>query len=190
MMSFFLVYFRLGWQHITDYEGYDHMLFILALAAPYLWFSKRILLLLITAFTLGHSLTLAMAAWDIFRIDSDVVEMLIPITILITASLNVFATFTAIKIHPAWKYAITTFFGFIHGWGFSTFFREMITDTYDLTTALFAFNLGLEFGQILILSAIVALCWACHRWWGISARWLQIVCSTIAGLLAIHLIVS
>jgi hypothetical protein len=66
----------------------------------------------------------------------------------------------------------------------------MITKGYELTTALFAFNLGLEFGQILILCAIISLCWAGHQWLGISARWLQIICSAIAGLLAIHLIVA
>jgi hypothetical protein len=116
MKSFFSVYFQLGWQYITDYQGYDHMLFILALAAPYLWFYKRTLLWLITAFTLGHSLTLAMAAWDIFRMDTEVVEMLIPITILITAILNILATFAAVKIHPAWKYAITNFLDSFTAW--------------------------------------------------------------------------
>jgi hypothetical protein len=188
MWSFWKVYLTLGFEHITDPNGYDHMLFLLALAAPYLWLNKKSLIWLVTAFTLGHSLTLALAVLDIFRMDPEVVEILIPITILFTAFFNVFILVYKKQYHPIWKYAITAFFGLIHGLGFYTFFREMITDNLELAKALFAFNLGLEIGQIITLSAIVLLSYLLSRLFKWQAHIFHWAYSILAILISFHLL--
>lgn len=190
MWSFIQVYLQLGFQHITDPEGYDHMLFLLALVAPYLWFKKKTLLWLVTAFTLGHSLTLALAVLDIFRMDPNLVETLIPVTILITAVVNLIGQYRSVANHPALKYVLTTAFGLIHGLGFSTFFREMISDDMELLSALLCFNIGLELGQLLILCAILLLSYGVHRVMRIKPQTFNAVYSLLAIALAIHLLVA
>lgn len=188
MWSFIGVYLQLGFEHITDPEGYDHMLFLLALVAPYLWFQKKTLLWLVTAFTLGHSLTLMLAVWDIFRMDPDVVETLIPITIVLTALMNIFAYRFEQAAHPSVKYILTTAFGLIHGLGFSTFFREMITDDMELASALLCFNVGLEVGQLLVLLGIILLSYLLYRLFKIQAPIFNIIYSSLAFALAIHIL--
>jgi hypothetical protein len=190
MWSFIQVYIQLGFQHITDPEGYDHMLFLLALVAPYLWFNKKTLVLLVTAFTLGHSLTLALAVLDIFRMNTELVETLIPITIILTALANVVGMTQTKWRHPAIKYILTTCFGLIHGLGFSTFFREMITGDMELVSALFCFNIGLELGQLLILCAIVLLSYTIHKFSRMQPKWFNAMYSGLAILLAIHLLLG
>jgi hypothetical protein len=187
-MSFWWVYIQLGFEHITDSDGYDHMLFLLALVAPFLWVRKKALLWMVTAFTLGHSLTLALSVLDVFRMDPTLVETLIPVTIFLTAVFNLIATKTNWKRQPVLQYAITAFFGLIHGLGFSTFFREMITDNLQLVKALLAFNIGLEFGQIVILSIIIGASFLLHRVCKIKAMYLNWLFSTLAAILALGLL--
>jgi len=187
-MSFWKVYLMLGFEHLTDPNGYDHMLFLLALAAPYLWFNWKSLLWLVTAFTLGHCLTLALAVLNVFRLDPTIVEIFIPITILITAFLNVFFLVYKKSYKLYWKYAITTCFGLIHGLGFSSFFREMITDSMELVKALLAFNIGLEIGQILVLALIVALSYLLHRIFKMDTQIFQWGYSILAILISFHLL--
>lgn len=187
-MSFWWVHIQLGFEHITDSDGYDHMLFLLALVAPFLWFKKKALLWMVTAFTLGHSLTLALSALDIFRMDPTLVETLIPITIIFTAVFNLIATKTNWQHQPALQYTVTAFFGLIHGLGFSTFFREMISDNLQLVKALLAFNVGLELGQIIILAIIIGVSLVLHRWLKIKAIWLNWLFSATAAILALGLL--
>ncbi len=153
-MSEFLVYLQLGYQHIADVKAYDHLLFIITLCAVYNWKEWKKVVVLVTAFTLGHSLTLALSALDIFRLPSEVVEILIPVTILITALHNVTArkaegkTFSrAVSVN----YFFALFFGLIHGMGFANFFRSLMGEASSILLPLFSFNVGIELGQILIV---------------------------------------
>lgn len=157
-MSLFELYFKLGLQHIADLKGYDHILFILILCAVYGFKEWRRILILITAFTLGHSLTLALATLDLIRVDGDLIEFLIPLTIFITALANVLTRMQRVsRLHHYFKYSTALFFGLIHGLGFSNYLRSLLGSEKGLLLPLFSFNLGIEAGQILIVAVIMLL---------------------------------
>ncbi len=151
-MSIFELYFKLGVQHIADLKGYDHILFILTLCVVYKIQEWKKLLILITAFTLGHSLTLVLATFNLIRVDGDLIEFLIPLTIFLTALANVLLD--GRQFSPALhriKYAAALFFGLIHGLGFSSYLRALLGSEKNILLPLFSFNLGIEVGQIFIL---------------------------------------
>ncbi len=157
-MSLFELYFKLGLQHITDLKGYDHILFILILCAVYSFKEWRRVLILVTAFTIGHSLTLALATLDMIRVDGDVIEFLIPLTIFITALANVLSKKQIVStFHHYLKYSAALFFGLIHGLGFSNYLRSLLGSEKGLLLPLFSFNIGIEVGQVLIVSIIMML---------------------------------
>jgi hypothetical protein len=144
-----------GLLHITDVEGYDHMLFLLAMCAPFTFKDWKPVAILATAFTLGHSISLALAASDIIRFSSDLIEFLIPVTILITATFNfIVKTSSHVTIY---RYASAAIFGIIHGMGFSSFFRMISSDDGSFTQQLLLFNLGVETGQLLIVTGILSI---------------------------------
>jgi hypothetical protein len=183
------IYFLLeGLSHISDLGAYDHILFIAALAALYQFRDWKSLLGLVTAFTIGHSIALALATFQLLNIPSELVEFLIPVTIIITCISNLFAIKKKEAFHvehnstldnnmfhveqsqnktPTQQdiltkingqtYLISTIFGLIHGVGFSNYLRFMLAREETITIPLLMFNLGLEFGQIIILFAILIL---------------------------------
>jgi len=157
-MSVFELYLSLGLHHIADFKGYDHILFILTLCVVYRLDEWRRVLVLITAFTIGHSLTLVLATLDVVRVDGDVIEFLIPLTIFITALTNLFARK---KNVPSWqhylKYTAALFFGLIHGLGFSNYLRNLLGSEKGLALPLFSFNVGIELGQIIIVTMIMLM---------------------------------
>lgn len=166
----------LGIAHITDFAGYDHMLYLVALAAwadfQHIW---RIMLLA-TAFTIGHSITLALAGLDIVRPIAPIVEFLIPVSILFTALYNTRRSITrkrrSTEPKPGFDflgYAVTIGFGLIHGLGFSSFFRMTRDSAGSLVMGLLKFNLGVELGQILILLIFLALA-SLLRGFGVTPR--------------------
>lgn len=159
MGSEFLTYFRLGVGHIADLRGYDHILFIVALTAGYAVRDWRKLLWLVTAFTLGHSLTLALATLDLVRVSSQLVEMLIAVTIVATGVYGFTSWWkdsTSGSLHRQQiLYAMAGGFGLIHGLGFSSFLRSVLGREESIAWPLLAFNVGLEFGQLAIVLAIL-----------------------------------
>ena len=157
-MSIFELYFKLGIQHIADLKGYDHILFLLTLCVVYRISEWKKLLVLITAFTLGHSLTLVLATLDLLRIDGALIEFLIPLTIFVTALANVLMDRK--KLTPALhalKYLAALFFGLIHGLGFSNYLRALLGSENNMLLPLFSFNLGIEAGQMLVVAAILGI---------------------------------
>ena len=157
-MTLFELYFKLGLQHIADFNGYDHILFILTLCAVYSLKEWRRVLILVTAFTIGHSLTLALATLNLIRVDGDLIEFLIPLTIFLTALANVLNR--SQKVTPTLhylKYSAALFFGLIHGLGFSNYLRSLLGNERGLVLPLFSFNVGIEAGQILTVGAIMLL---------------------------------
>lgn len=149
-MQDFNLYFELGWQHILDWQGYDHILFLLALCGIYQLSDWKKVLVLVTAFTIGHSITLALSVLKIISIDSAWIEFLIPVTILITASTNLYRKQNE-KAGISSKYLLAIAFGLIHGMGFSNYLNSLLGKSTNISSELLAFNLGLEFGQILIV---------------------------------------
>lgn len=154
MSSFFID----GVKHITDIDGYDHMLFLLAITAPYSYRDWKAVVLLATAFTVGHSVSLFLAAADIVRFSSELIEALIPATIVITCIGN-FVTSKAAssRLSMTYRYAFTLAFGLIHGMGFSSFFRIIFNEGESFVAQLFLFNLGVECGQIIIIALLLGL---------------------------------
>ncbi len=160
MGSEFLTYFRLGVGHIADLRGYDHILFIIALTAGYALREWRKLLWLVTAFTLGHSLTLALATLDLVRVSSGLVEILIAVTIVATGVYGLVsrrATEATAAGRQRILYAMAGGFGLIHGLGFSSFLRTVLGGEEGIAWPLFAFNVGLEVGQLAIVLGILVL---------------------------------
>ncbi len=155
-MQDFGFYFGLGWEHIMSRDALDHQLFIAALAAIYLWKDWKQVLILVTAFTIGHSLTLALSVFDVIRFDSRWVEFLIPCTIVITALSNFFQkkfTTRSIRIN----YGLALVFGLVHGMGFANSIRFILADDQNLGWSLFGFNVGLEAGQIIAVIILLML---------------------------------
>ena len=155
-MQDFKLYFELGWQHILDWQGYDHILFLLALCGVYLISDWKKVLILVTAFTLGHSITLMLSVLKIVSIDTTWIEFLIPVTILITAISNILSKrkkSSKITI----KYLLAILFGLIHGLGFSNYLKSLLGKSTNISLELLAFNIGLEFGQIIIVISTLLL---------------------------------
>lgn len=158
-MNEFALYFGLGKDHILDYvNGYDHILFVLALCAVYIIGDWRKILILVTAFTIGHSITLALATLNLINVPTDAIEFLIPLTIFITAVANLFKKEGAdSKAKIQVNYIFALFFGLIHGLGFSNYLRALLGKQENIVSPLFAFNLGLEFGQIIVVVIFLAI---------------------------------
>lgn len=157
-MSFpdFLFYFKLGWSHIVSLDALDHQLFILALVAVYTTKQLKQILILVTAFTIGHSVTLALSVFDIIRFDSKWVEFLIPCTIFITALFNLFRKDDMQKKIEL-NYYLALLFGLIHGMGFANSVRMMLARDQYIGWSLFGFNLGLEVGQVAFVVLVLAV---------------------------------
>ena len=167
-MEEFLIYLSLGFHHIADPQACDHLLFIVTLCAAYPLLAWRQILVLVTAFTIGHSLTLALAALDLVKIPAEWIEMLIPVTIFLTSMLNIGgaespANFRTFSIKTAPRYFLALFFGLIHGLGFSNFFRSLMGEAGTIIWPLFSFNIGIELGQILILVFFFFLFWGISK---------------------------
>lgn len=167
MQTTFTTYLTAGFNHIADLGGYDHILFLLALCAIYRPADWRRVVILVTAFTLGHSLTLAMAAFGWSPLSQTFIEFLVPVTIVLTALYNVLWYRRPDERNAprhsrgvvALNYGLALFFGLIHGLAFSNFFRASLFpgEELQIVNQLLAFNLGVELGQLLIVAVIMVL---------------------------------
>jgi hypothetical protein len=155
-MEELFLYLRLGFKHIIDLGGVDHILFVLALTLRYIWLDWKKILILVTAFTIGHSLTLALSTLSLIDIPVNWIEFLIPVTILITAVSNFWVQDFEFKQRYSAHYGLALFFGLIHGLGFSNYLKSLLGKEDSLLGPLFSFNIGLEIGQILIVMVILA----------------------------------
>ena len=181
-MQDFSFYFGLGWQHILSWNALDHLLFIAALSAIYLLNDWKQVLILVTAFTIGHSLTLVLSVLDVVRFNSKWVEFLIPCTIVVTAFTNLFQkkfTTKTIRIN----YFLALFFGLIHGMGFANAIRFMLAKDQSLGWGLFGFNVGLEAGQIVVVIILLAIAWVILNFFKINRReWVIFLSAAVFGL--------
>ncbi len=154
----FEFYLKLGFDHIADMAAYDHILFLVVLCAVYRIEQWKKILILVTAFTIGHSITLVLVSLDIFSIPSNLIKFLIPATIFITALHNVIGPNTTEKSSRMnQNYGMALFFGLIHGMDFSNYFKALIMDPSDIVIPLLGFNIGIELGQLLVVLFIVGI---------------------------------
>jgi HupE / UreJ protein len=158
-MDSFLVYFQIGLHHVLDSNAYDHVLFLTALVIPFSFKDWKQLLILISLFTIGHTLALFLSVFEIVVVRVALVEVLILFTILATA---IFALFTAGKttktngLNPI--LFVTLFFGIVHGFGFSNYFKTILGGTASSKIGpLMAFATGIEAAQIVAVSVVLLL---------------------------------
>lgn len=156
-MQDFPLYFELGWQHILNWKGYDHILFVMVLCGAYTLTDWKRVLLLVTAFTIGHSITLALSVLKVITVKTNLIEFLIPVTILVTAASNILGGKSSRPKGVQLKYILALFFGLIHGMGFSNYLNSLLGKSTNIVAELFAFNIGLEFGQIIIVTGILLI---------------------------------
>ena len=182
-MQDFGIYFELGLQHILDLAGYDHILFVIALCCTYFVKDWRKVVILVTAFTIGHSLTLALSVFNLIRVDTALIEFLIPVTILITAFSNVVKRRRQ-KSRTDWlTYGYALFFGLIHGLGFSNYLRSLLGSEQSITGPLFAFNVGLELGQLVIVFIVLLLSFVFTRIFAVTRRdWTFFLSAAVFGI--------
>lgn len=193
-MQDFTFYFKEGWHHIISLGALDHILFVVALSAVYLLGNWKQVLVLVTAFTIGHSVTLALSVFNVVRINDRLVEVLIPCTIMATAVFNFFQKKYDSKSLRL-NYFLALFFGLIHGLGFANALRFMLAKDQSIGWSLFAFNIGLEVGQIAVVSAILLLSYILVRKWkfkniefNVERKWWVWVLSAIGFCIALKMV--
>ena len=181
-MQDFSLYFELGWQHILDWRGYDHILFVLVLCVSYMLSEWPKVLILVTAFTIGHSITLALSVFNLVHIQTTLIEFLIPVTVLLTAFSNL------INKKPRKKglriqYFLALFFGLIHGMGFSNYLKSLLGKSTNVASELLAFNIGLEAAQLIIVLCILIISFILVNFIKIKQRdWTFFLSSAIFGI--------
>jgi len=156
-MHEFWMYTQIGFNHIANLSGMDHILFVAALCIRYQFSDWKKWLILITAFTIGHSITLVLSVFNYLDFSTNWIEFLIPVTILITSISNMFVKKFSFNTRFPSIYFFALFFGLIHGLGFSFYLKSLLGIQQNIAPALLAFNLGLEIGQILIVMAILVI---------------------------------
>lgn len=190
-MSLFELYFQLGLQHIADLKAYDHILFIMTICALYRLKEWKKVLILITAFTLGHSLTLVLSTLGMQLLPVPVVECLIPLTIILAGLINLlYRTGVKPRTLDAWKYGTTLFFGLIHGLGFSAYLLSLLGKGERIFLPLLSFNLGVEVGQIIIVLCFLLLGEIFHRLFRVKHLWWLTVVTIVSFLLAILMLLQ
>lgn len=184
-MSEFWLYFKLGLHHVLDINGYDHVLFLIALMVPYAFKDWKRVLLLVTLFTVGHTLSLILSVFGVVYINPTLVEFLIPITILVTAVFHLFTAGKSSKNESVSFVAIVTlFFGIIHGLGFSSYFKSILPgDASDKLLPLLEFALGIEAAQILVVFVVLILSYIVQTFFRFSKRdWALVMSAFIIGV--------
>lgn len=158
-MQEFWIFFKIGLNHVLDIHGYDHVLFLIALTVPYTFKEWSRILLLVTIFTVGHTLALVLSVFNIIVVKANIVEFIIPITILITAFYNLFTAGKSSKKESITFIGfVTLFFGIIHGLGFSNYFKTILSgEAIDKLPNLLEFALGIEAAQIIVELLVLLL---------------------------------
>lgn len=178
----FVFYFKLGWEHIISADALDHQLFILALVAIYSYKNLKQVLILVTAFTIGHSLTLFLSVTDVIRFESKWVEFLIPCTIVFTSISNLFRTNFSLKSVKI-NYYLALVFGLIHGMGFANSIRIMLAKDQNIGWGLFGFNVGLEAGQIFMVVVVLLITLLIFNYTKIRRRdWVLFISAAVFSL--------
>ncbi len=181
-MEDLILYFKMGFTHVLDLAAYDHILFLIVLAVVFTMKEWTKLLWLVTLFTLGHSITLALAAYKVLEFPIDIIEFLIPLTIFITGFVNVITTKKTSTKSNRLNLFFAFFFGFIHGLGFSNYFKMMIGQEQNKFLPLLEFALGIEGAQIIIVLSILIIGFILQNFLKTSKRdWVLVTSSIVIG---------
>ena len=185
MIDSLLKFLELGLYHIISFNSYDHILFLVVLAAPYLFKDWKRILLLISFFIIGHTLSLVLGVYGIINLKVNVVEWLIPFTIIIMALYNVLTAGKASKqSNPIIIVCLVLFFGFIHGLGFANSFKALVSSNESMLLSVIEFALGLELGQFVIVFCVLFFSFIGQTIFRFSSRdWLMVLSSVVIGLM-------
>ena len=184
-MSEFWIYFEIGMRHVLDISAYDHVLFLIALTVPYAFKDWKRVLILISIFTIGHTLALLLSVYGVVTVKPHLIEFLIPITILITA---IFHLFTAGKSSKNESISVigfvTLFFGIIHGIGFANYFKTLLSGSdSDKLIPLLEFSIGIEAAQIIVVFVVLLLSYVVQTFFRFSKRdWTLVMSSFVIGV--------
>lgn len=184
-MSEFWIYFEKGLRHILDLYAYDHVLFLIALTVPYAFKDWKRLLLLVSVFTFGHTLSLFLSIFGVIIIRGNLVEFLIPITILIVALFHLFTAGKSSKNESVSVIVfITLFFGIIHGLGFANYFKSiLIGSPQSKFLAISEFALGIEASQIIVVFVVLIFSYIVQTFFRFSKRdWTLVMSSFVIGV--------
>jgi hypothetical protein len=180
-MGQFELYFQLGINHILDLAGFDHILFVVVLCCLYPPLHWKKVVFLVTAFTIGHSVTLALATLNFIKVNASLVEFLIPLTIAVTAISNILRP--QIKNGLQLNYLFAFFFGLIHGLGFSNYLKPLLGNEVSILRPLFSFNIGLEAGQLVIVASFLMFSILPLIWFKVKQRnWIIVISSMVLGM--------
>lgn len=191
-MQEFWIFFKIGLNHVLDIHGYDHVLFLIALTVPYALKEWSRILLLVTIFTVGHTLALLLSIFNIIVVKANIVEFIIPITILITAAYNLFTAGKSTKKDSITFIGfVTLFFGIIHGLGFSNYFKTILSgEAIDKLPNLLEFALGIEAAQIIVVLVVLVLSFVFQTLFRFNKRDFTLVMSAFVIGVVIPLIID
>ena len=189
-MNDFILYFKMGLNHVLDFNAYDHILFLIVLAVVFSFNQFKKIVWLVTLFTIGHSITLALAAFGILSVNMKLVEFLIPVTIFITGTVNIFTAKQAAGGKHKINLVLALLFGLIHGLGFSNYFKMMVGKGDYKFFPLLEFALGIEAAQLLIISGILLVGFVFQNFFQVSKRDWILVCSAIVVGFSIQLVLN
>jgi len=181
-MNDFWLYLKLGVTHVLDWKAYDHVLFLIVLVTAYNFSNWKRVLVLVTLFTLGHTVSLLLASYNIVSVSTNMIEFLIPMTILIAALYNLYRTGKGGRKSKLWLYyIITIFFGLIHGFGFASYFKMVNDDGSFLP--LLEFALGIELAQIIVVLIVMIVGFVCQALFRFKKKnWVLVVSSMVIGM--------
>jgi len=173
-----------GVNHVLDIKAYDHVLFLIVLTVPYMFKDWKRVLLLVSMFTLGHTLSLVLAAYKIVTVNGTIVEFLIPVSILIVALFNVFTAGKGAQREKVGVLFLTTlFFGLIHGLGFAREFQMLVGDSDNKLILLLEFALGIELAQVIIVFVVLFLGYVVQTIFRFTKRdWIMVISAMVVGL--------
>ena len=181
-MNDFILYFKMGLHHVLDFSAYDHILFLIVLAVIFSFHQFKKVLWLVTLFTIGHSITLALSAYGVLNVNMGLIEFLIPVTIFITGAVNIFTAKKSSAGKQNTNLFFALFFGLIHGLGFSNYFKIMVGKGDNKLFPLFEFAVGIEAAQIIIILGILIIGTILQHFFRVTRRdWILVCSSSVIG---------
>ena len=184
MLDSFLKFFELGLYHIISFSSYDHILFVTLLTLPYVFKDWKRLLILISMFTLGHTLSLLLGVYDIINLNVNVTEWLIPLTIFFAAVFNIFTSGKPTDKRSFLILGVVLFFGLIHGLGFANAFHGLVSSSESTFLSIIEFAVGIEIGQLIIVFCVLFISFIFQNIFRFSTRdWVMVISSVILGLM-------
>ena len=183
-MDEFWIYLKLGLTHVLDVNAYDHVLYLIALVASYDFFRWKRVLWLVTIFTIGHTLSLVLAGYDILKVNMQWVEFLIPVSIIIASVYNLTIAGRRNQDNKKWLlYMVTLFFGLVHGFGFSSYFQMLAAKKDQILAMLIEFALGIELAQIIVVLMVLIIGFITKRAFRVAKRdWILVTSSLVIGM--------